>query len=433
MPRLRRSLLAIAALAGAACSDASVGGGLDAPITPIGARIWAGSTLQLRSQSFRDHGDGATFVAGATSIPLVRVNDTTMSVTLPTTMGGSVSAHIDFAGTAVALPALQIAGFASIAQPPGADIVWDVYATTRNGHAAAVGTTGVGLVFVDLETATTSAPVAGSNYSWLRGPGATYQDGVYLLRAANDPVASWDFTGATPTKVATHPVASSTRQAMRLGPNAWFVSTSNQFQTLVRTNDIDPYITTTTVATETEGVYMSPRHDRATIAVDRVLSGVPVYDVPSGNLAYTLTELKSVQGVAFAPDGAQFALAGGSVDKPEDPGRVLLVDAASGSVQRTVTLDRSVFGVAIDPARSVVYVGVNQAVAGPVEARPSIVVLDKATFAVVGEMAVPSTAMGCQFGSCYKGVMSLGSDGALYMFWSFNGPARVYKFALPAH
>lgn len=435
MPRFSRLLAVAALLAGAACSDAPSSGGLDAPITPIGTRFWAGQTLQLRSQNFRDHGDGATLVVGATTIPLVRVNDTTMSAKLPTTMSGTVSAQVDFGGTSVAVPALQVAGFAAMAQPANADIVWDVYATTRNGHAAAVGTTNAGLVFIDLESSTTSAPVAGSNYGWLRGPGATYQDGVYLLRAANDPLASWDFTGATPAKIATHNtvVSGTTRQAMRLGPNAWFVSTNNQFQTLVRSNDADPFVVTTTTASETEGVYMSPRHDRATIAVDRVLTGVPVFQVPSGNVAYTLTELKSVQGVAFSPDGARFAMAGGSIDKPEDPGRVLLVDAASGNVQRNVLLDRSVFAVAIDPVRSVVYVGVNPPIAGQAEARPAIVVLDQATFAVVGEMAVPPSTMGCQLGSCYKGVLNLGSDGALYMFWSYNGPARVYKFALPAN
>src|ERR1019366_2767895 len=144
--------------------------------------------------------------------------------------------------------------------------------------------------------------------------------------------------------------------------------------------------------------------------------------VPSGQVAY-LSPLQVSKGVDFSPDGELLAMVGGSMDVTGIK-RIVLMRASTGAVLGDTTIDRSVYAVAIDPVRPLLYVGT---VTGN---RPTVLVLDRATFRTVGEMQAPAFT----FGNSYAdwSVIALNSQNGLYFFWHGNGdPSPAWRFALP--
>ena len=400
-----------------------------ATVTVSPTTLWGGGTLLVRSAAFKPGGTGATIQAGGMSLVLTRVDDSTMTTRLPNTLSGTITPTAVVSGVTVDLAALMVYGYAeTVSYEPLFDE--DVYVWPRDGHARIMGgyfyaSTGgpvpdPGLGFIDLDTrAVTSFPGI-LNTNILRGPGATYQDSIFILKSSgNGPVEVWRLL-PTPTLLESHPEVTSGRQALRFGPNAWFTSSNHSFS-------YPGFQFAGNAAEETEGVFMSPRHDRATITVDHVfVPGVPVFNVPSGTLAYSISQLASAQGVDFSPDGELLAMAGGITGWPEGAGRILLLNATTGAVIHDTTVDRRVFAVAIDPVRPLLYVGLIAA-----DDRPVVLVLDRNSFKTLGEMAVPATAPSCFLG-CYKGVIALSNAPALYVFWGFNGASRAYRFTMPA-
>lgn len=395
-----------------------------ATVTVTPTTIWGGGAVLVRSAAFKPGGTGATIQVGGTSLILTRVDDSTMTTRLPNTVSGTVTPTAVVNGVTANLNALTVYGFAeTVSYEPL--LSEDVYVWPRDGHARIMGSTGEGggpnpgLAFIDLDTHAVSflAGIAGTDA--LRGPGATYQDSIFLLRSSgsgNRPIEVWRLL-PTPTLLESHPEIVASRQAMRFGPNAWFTSGSFWFSYPGGEN---------TFASEPEGVFMSPRHDRATITIDHAFTpGVPVFNVPSGTLAYSISLLSSAQGVDFSPDGELLAIAGGITGYPQGAGRILLLNAATGAVIHDTTVDRRVFAVAIDPVRPLLYVGLISA-----DDRPVVLVLDRNSFKTLGEMAAPTTAPSCFLG-CYKGVIALSNAPALYVFWGFNGESRAYRFTMP--
>ena len=392
-------------------------------VTIFPTTLWSGGTILLRSDAFRTGGTGATLQVGGMGEDLTRVDDSTMTARIPNTVSGTIMATAVVNGVPANLTALTVYGFAeTVNYSP--QLGEDVYVWPRDGHARIMGGSGEdgpnpGLALIDLDTrAVTSFPGI-LNTNNLRGPGATFQDSIFLLKNSlnglNGPVEVWRLL-PTPTLLESHPEIRTSRQAMRFGPNAWFTSQSNLIS--YPGGEL-------TFANEPEGVFMSPRHDRATITVDNIPTGVPVFNVPDGTLAYAVPQLTSAQGVDFSPDGALLAIAGGRTGRPEGPGRILLLNAATGTVIRDTTVDRRVFAVAIDPVRPLLFVGLIAA-----DDRPVVLVLDRNSFKTLGELAVPTTAPSCFLG-CYKGVIALSNAPALYVFWGYNGASRAYRFTMP--
>ncbi len=345
-----------------------------------------------------------------------------MTTRLPSTLSGTITPTAEVNGATVNLGTLTAYGFEeTVDYSP--QLGEDVYVWPRDGHARIMGGTGEGgqpnpgLIFIDLDTHAVQSFPGILSTEFLRGPGATYQDSIVLLQSSADgPVEAWRLL-PTPTLVESHPEIVTFRQAMRFGPDAWSTSQSN---------GINYPGGAGTFADEPEGVFMSPRHDRATITVDHIPTGIPVFNIPDGTLAYAVAQLASAQGADFSTDGALLAIAGGSTGHPEGAGRILLLDAATGAVIHDTNVDRRVFAVAIDPVRPLLHVGLIAA-----DDRPVVLVLDRSSFKTLGEMAVPTTAPSCFLG-CYKGVIALSNAPALYVFWGYNGASRAYRFSMPA-
>lgn len=424
-----RLVLVLAAVSG--CT-APVQPELSGPFTVTPAEPWAGGAVTVTGPSFRDGGDGAVLRLGTVSVSLERVDDTSMTAVLPPTLGGSFQPQLEVAGQVVELDPITIAGYAETfeVQP---QLLWDVLVWPRDGRANVMGVSLEGLTLIQLDTRSVTTFDSLLDWNLLRGPGVTYQDNVFLLRPRNSAaLESWTLL-PTPRRLAVHADIFSNRQVMRLGPNAWFVSSAHQFSTYTRADSAQPYQETDTRAEETEGVHMSPRGDRATIQVDRAWSGLPVYAVPSGDVAYVVTQMQVVEGVAFSRDGALLALVGGIDGILRAPSRVLLLDAGSGDVLADTTIAEAVFAVAIDPTRPLLYVGLSVMDTTTRVAHPAVLVLHQNSLQPVGRLEVPSTETDCTWG-CYKGVIALSDLGDLYVAWSFNsiGTTVVHRFTLPA-
>lgn len=394
--------------------------------TLTSAAGWAGGTLTVRSAAFRQSTGTAVLRVAGTAVPLARIDDTTMTATLPPGLAGQgLATAVELGGTSHTLPAVTVFGFSETVNYPLTSLQ-DVYPTSLGGHAAVIGGELLGargITRIDLDTKQVSTVSAVSN-AGLRGPGPTEEDGVYVVAtAANVPMETWRLF-PTPAKVATTPFLPSGRQAMRLGPNAWLVSSNHQYSLMTRADGAAPWVEAHPAAEEIEGVYLSPRLDRATFSVDLISGGLPVF-TSTGATAYTVTQLQRIYGVGFSADGEQLALAGGTSGVPTYG--VRLLRASDGVLLGEAPLNREPFAVAIDPVRPLLYVGV-----GNPDGLPSVRVYERPSLRLIGEMKAPATEPPCYIGSCYKGVIALSSQNALHVLWSFDGPTRAYRFTLPS-
>lgn len=426
-PPILAAILAL--LTGVGCNSAT-----DSELAPT-VRVspdmpYAGSAIRLQSSAFMYDGNRAAIWLGSTPLPLTRLDDTTLTAFLPDSAGGSYPLRLELDGEAVALDPLTVIGYSN-SYEIHPSLAWDVAVWPRNGHATIIGTSVDGLTLIELDTRTVTSYPDLADAGGMRGPGMTYTGrDLILYPDSATAVQAWWLSGV-PRFIRAFPnLTLQPRQAMQLGPDAWFFSSHHTFWTSVRTDSTQPYQTVSVVAEETEGVHMSPRHDRSTIQIDYSASGIPVFDSPSGQTAYWLTPLQTSEGVDFSPDGELLAVAGGDRG-PLSPARLLLVDAASGTVLRDTLLDAPVFALAFDPARPLLYVGLSRADSAFGPHHPAIAVLDVDTFELLGLLAPPRTVPNCGWG-CYKGVIAISAEPALYTAWSFSARmTQVDRYTLP--
>jgi hypothetical protein len=218
---------------------------------------------------------------------------------------------------------------------------------------------------------------------------------------------------------------------MRLGLHSWLSTTNNSVRILRRADSTESY---TEVATypvnEVQGVHLSPRKDRATVRANAVVSGpdpfIPVFEAPSGDLAF-YAPIQSSQGVAWTADGSLLAMVGRlQPTNPEGGGRILVLDATTGSLVASTTTAREVFAVAFDDRNPYLYVGVTGATG-----RPAVQVYQRPGLGLLAELHVPESDPDCGIGpSCHGGVIAL-DDGHVYVFYGWNGPTRISQFFRP--
>ncbi len=291
---------------------------------------WSGNDIAITSRGFV-----ATQLlpsAWLDDLPLAvhRTDDTTVAVTLPATSGQRTltvrGVHIE--PLIVPLTVYGYAGF----DDTYPDIIGDVLVWPRTGHASVLGVSRSGLASIDLDTRVVTAfdSVFDPARCWggLRGPGVTYRDSVFVVLPVGSPsVESWRL-GPTPVRLDAHPEHGIPRQLMQLGDDTWLRGGAHTLSIRSRTDSTQPYQEIDYAAEETEGVHLSPRKDRATIRVDYAWDGLPVFDAPSGNLAYRVDKLIVVNGVDFSADGELLAAVGGATwVESQNTGRVVLLEA----------------------------------------------------------------------------------------------------------
>jgi hypothetical protein len=401
-------------------------------ITPN--QLWAGATVTVESEAFRTLGEGAELRLGLGSVPLVRVDDTTMTATIPSSAGGVYDPVVVMEDSLAPVDQVVVWGFAATRRygPEGVWLPWDTY-VWPSGEAQVIAGANTGeIAIIDLEAqATRTIPGVFYPTSGLRGPGATPEDSVFLLKPQGQPLQSWKF-GEVPEKIGEHPEIGGNRQVLRLGLHSWLVTFSNRVEVWKRPDSSAAYaVAASYPLNEPQGVHLSPRKDRATLRgnwLGIATNQIPVFDVPSGDLAFHVP-LPSTMGIDWSEDGDVLAVVGAAQPTaPEAPGTILLLNATTGVVLASATTELGVFAVALDGERPYVYVGVTTA-----SGHLAVEVYSRANLTRLARLEVPENDLVCtlNLGGCHGGVLAVGIN-ELHAFYGWNGLTRDSRFFLPA-
>ena len=415
-PTLVACTLAICA---AACSESTTPSQADFTVSPASA--WAGSEVTVAGHALVRTSAPPVFRAEDSTLTTRLVNDSTWAVTLPVTASGPVQLTLTLDRDTVTLAPVTVRGFTGT-RVFTVDFPWDLLVWPNTADASILaGDLNGNLVLLNATTGAVTTIDSLLDFNLLRGAGPTTHDSTFLLRPRlSTSLEAWTLFPA-PTRTDQFGTITSTRQAMQFGPDAFFVSHNHQFDVTAPGGNYSEQ------AEETSGVIMSPAHDRATIRVNSDASGVPVFDVASGAIAYRVSDLKTAEGADFSRDGQLLAVAGGTAG-PEAAHRVVLMRSSDGTVLHDTTLTSVVWSVAIDRDRPLVYVGIDVPDAGGGTTHPGVVVLDRDTFAPLGVMIVRVSEPVCVM-TCYGGVLAVSGEPAVYAIWSWQGNARAWRFA----
>jgi hypothetical protein len=435
--RRMRLAVARAGLVLAAASAVACDGTIAPETFPVRVTVteaWSGAEVPIVSRGF-----GATWLLPSVwlddvALAVRRLDDTTVAATLPVA-SGSHTLTVRSLYTEPTTAPITVYGYAG-ADAAYPDIIADVLVWPRTGHASVLGVSQLGLTLIDLDakTVTVFDSIFDPARCWdvLRGPGVTLHDSVFVVLPVGGGASLWHLGAeASSARRLDFDVF---RQVMQLGPDTWLRSGHHSIAVISRADSSSPYQSPVTFsAEETEGVHLSPRKDRATIQIDKAWGGVPVFDVPSGAVAYRITTQEVAAGIDFSTDGELLAVVGGTTWFESPTGRVLLLRASDGEILQDTTLDLQVFTVAIDPVRPWIYVGAAEPDGSLLGgAHPVVLVLDRRTFAVIATLHVPPDAPTCDTG-CYKGVIALSDDPVLYVAWGWQPPHTIaWRFTLPS-
>jgi dipeptidyl aminopeptidase/acylaminoacyl peptidase len=323
---------AAALLLGVACSDPTQPFPVQSfSVSP--ALQWSGGLVTLRSAYFIGRSPLPTILAAAETLTAVRVDDSTLTVTMPRRASGTVAVSVAHDGRSDSVAAVQLFGFRSKRTlAPG--LAGELLIQDSGGHPVVLGNTDAAVVQyapigrIDLVTGlgvTLTTVVGPSTVQYGLAPSTP--DGAFAVRDSTDSVRLAMLLTSPPAILGTVPFVGTgfVRQVTQLSPGLWLFTGSHT--TSIRAES-DPCCSPR-FSTPTESpwaVALSPRGDRTTLAVLVVGGRVPVFDNAAGDTAFTLP-LGATEGVAFSSDGATLYAVGGSLNQPDT---VLAVDATDG-------------------------------------------------------------------------------------------------------
>lgn len=416
-----RRLLAALVILAAACDGSTTPAPTPPEFVLDAGPVWDGAEIEIGSESFATV-KAVRIRAGDApdSLPLRRLSATRLAVRLPSLGQAAVDLHVELDGTAYPAGTVSLRGYTGYREL--AEQFEDLMLWPRTGASVITGNLD-GILLLDLASGIVVRYPGTGRYEngGVRGPGFTHIDGVFVASPDfEEPVETWRLL-PSPEKIATHPLRAS-RQIMQLNENAWVLTHSRVYQIYTRSDATQPYQMTLEETFEgIDGLYMSPRGDRATLRFTGALTDLAVFDATTATVAYRVAGIRSVAGADFSADGELLAIVGGGSNLTA-PFRVMLLRASDGTVLREMTLDGEPFTVTLDPVLPLVYVGMTE------NERPVVLVLDRETFAVRGRLAAPASAPACTIG-CHEGVIARSAEPALYVMPA-EGPEVVYRYAM---
>lgn len=321
---------AAALLLGVACSDPTQP--LPLPTFTVSpAAQWSGGTVALGSPYFVGRNPLPPILAAAETLAAVRANDSTVQVTLPRGATGAVTLSLAQDGRVDSIASVQRYGFREKRDLAPA-LAGELLVADSADHPTVLGNTDgiqwTPLGRIDLVSG------AGQTFTTVLGPSnvvyglsPSTPDGAFAVRDSTDSVRLATLLASPPTIVGTVPFVGTgfVRQVAQLSPGIWLFTASHMSS--VRA-EADPCCVPR-FSTPTESpwaLFLSPRGDRTTMAVNVVQGRVPVFDNATGDTAFTLP-LASTEGAAFSPDGATLYAVGGAVNQPDT---LLAVNATTG-------------------------------------------------------------------------------------------------------
>ncbi len=412
---------------------------LDGPITLSATSMWAGESLTLASADFAQvsANDSVIVVVGGSRVRATRIDETHFSINVPADRGGTFDVKVQWRGLEQDAPQVTLYGFDRF-QATDVHFLWDQLVIRGPEPQVLAGDNLTGDITL-LNVVTGGVTRAPNLYptNWYRGPGPTYIPGVYLVSPLGATrVQRWRLH-PTIELLDSLPLPPQTRQYMQFSPFALFRSSHHEFSVSRRTDSTSPFLVEDTFrGEETEGALMSPRGDRATILIDGLADGVPVFRTSDGALAWRATSLHGAAGGEFNADGSRLLFAGpDSAHRLEDPEgyRVEVRDATSGAVEGFRTFNVVTKGAAFDPASNLVYVVGGRPHDGDTNLLELVVlVFRRPGLELVTQLEVPLEVSPCH-NWCYKAVAAVSDEPALYVITDARETGRTarWRFTLP--
>ena len=408
----------------AACNDPPQGPSPvpDFRVTP--AQQWSGGEVTIVSALFHDGQTLPNVSVGGVPVSVTRQDDSTVSVLLPVLSSGVAPIIVKDGKRSYDIGAVEIAGYTG-----------RHYGSPGLNGQLVIAQGGLGpVVLGDIPNfpqppaiaefdPATQLVIARSGVSspsdFVYGIGLTEDPDVYILRDSTGLVGLWRLW---PTLAFVDTALSGfkgqfLRQIARFSQDVWLTTGSHDLT--VTTNSTSYYL-------QAEGishVYLSPRGDRATIGVNKVIAGVPVFDMATGDTAYRLPIL-SVGAAQFSADGSRLYavenFAGGT-----SPLHLLTVDATSGTTLNETALpgNAGAMGLALNRSETQIFVG------AMVDTLPAVLVYDATSFNLLGTLQA-TAADHCTCSSSLVIPMILMADdgaGKLYVV-GVGAPAPVWSF-----
>ena len=327
-----RQAAAAAFLLGVACSDPTQPFPFQSfSVSP--ALQWSGGVVTLRSSYFVGRSTLPTLLAGTDTLSALRVDDSTLSVTLPRRPSGIVAISVAHDGRSDSVAAVQLAGLrATRVLSPG--LQGELLVSDSGGHPFVLGNSDapfapyvpVGRIDLVTGSGVTLTSVLGPS-SVQYGLAPSTPAGAYAVRDSTDSVRLVVLLTSPPTVLRSVPFvgAGFVRHAVQLSAGLWLFTGSHT--TTVRAEGDSCCLPRFSFQIESPwSVFLSPRGDRTALVANVVGGGVPVFDNSTGDSAFTIPVV-GTEGIVFSPDGSTLYAAGGFTNQPDT---LFALDATDG-------------------------------------------------------------------------------------------------------
>jgi DNA-binding beta-propeller fold protein YncE len=380
-----------------ACNDSTDPGNPPTfTITPTAQ--WSGGDVEVSSQSLTGTGGLPQFTIAGSPLAAVRLDDSTVSVTLPVLASGTVTLtraglHPESVGV------VQVAGLHYAREVPGTlgfEPLVPEGVSPLVFLAEGAGATSPTLSVLDPVTdhVTTISGIGPVLTGFGVMPG--FQTNRFVLRDSLNRLGTWElFPVPVLHQLSPYQVASARHQTQP-SDTVWLTTFSNRWEV---TRPSGTSVSDLNAISDPFRMAFSALRDRLALAVDFVPGGrrLPVFDASTGDTAYTLG-LPSAHGVAFSAGADRLYLGvhySGSV-----PDSLVAVTAGTGQRLAGVALPAGFTGwtMAVDPSADRLYQVADSS------GTPTLFVYDGTTLARQGRLGCPSPCGNSNFWSAGLGI-----------------------------
>lgn len=409
-------LLTVLCLWLVACADQP---SMPPPLDPVSvspAVVYAGDAITIRSQQFRLGRSIVPIFADTITLHVIEVRDGAVVARVPELLVGQVTIRVGTRnGTTVG--SIDVKGFRSYTRTPY-NLVGHPYAWQTSVHASVIAALedrrlvqffpGRG----QIRTLVKDVDLSNSN---ARSVGPTFDPSVLLVQSWNSSsVTAWRFQPESDS-IRSFPIRLS-RILAQFNDSIFFVGTHHWINIMVLRGD-RVTIKYTGTYEETNGVYLSPRGDVATIHVHGSPTGPPVFSMQTGDTLYHLQETRGIHGAHFSVGGDTLFVLGYTVH--DGSAMLLILEARTGRLLQRVDLPIWIEDMAVDPDNGNFYFAhVEGYRYGP--ARVHMYVMDPRTYEFIGH----ATAARAESTACFYRKVVVGIDGAFFIcgdgVWRFD-------------
>ena len=365
---------------------------LDVRVFP--AEVFAGGEVFLAGEWYRENSPLPQFTLDTFTLSVRRVDDSTVAVTVPSTLNGPGELFEEVASAPLSRGTVTIHGIsasASIPLPVQTIITrswWQGFPYVATGDSA-----GVSIINFRTNTATRYEGIGTfgtGRSSCPRAVGPTYLTDMFLLWTPGGILQGMDRWSLVPDTVHQGHVNLLGCSVAELSPGVFVFG--DQMRVFLDSIDVNgnytPFYMDTVV--QADRFYPSPIRNRLAMnGFDQ--TGIPVLDLVTRSLAYKVPSVPHVTDAAFSSEGSRLYLSGQSHDAHANV--IVRLDATTGDSLAARAFDQ-VSVIATDPRSflpvPLLYVSIAERDPLTDELVPFILVLDQITLQTIGRIQLPS-------------------------------------------